>query len=167
MKYDSKRRLMNAIEDEHQALVALVDAIPASRLCEKGVWGDGWTVNDLLAHLTEWEQMFLRWYREGQRGLRPVLPAPGFKWRETPALNREIWRKHRKKSSAQVRKAFDASYAEILLVVKAMSPRSLLTAGAHAWTGKSSLATYVGANTSSHYRTAAKFIRRWHRGSLR
>jgi hypothetical protein len=111
--------------------------------------------------------MFLRWYREGRKGSRPVLPAPGFKWSETPALNREIWRKHHRKSSAQVREAFDASYAEILLVAKSISPRSLLAPGGHAWTGKSPLATYLGANTSSHYRTAAKIIRRWTRASSR
>ena len=96
-----------------------------------------------------------------------MLPAPGFKWSETPALNREVWRKHRRKASAQVREAFDASYAEVLLEANAIRPKSLLTPGEHAWTGKSPLATYLGANTSSHYRTAAKIIRRWNRGSSR
>jgi len=103
LKYASKRELVRAIEDEHRSLVLLLDSIPTSRHRDEGNWGDGWTINDLLAHLTEWEQMFLRWFREGQAGKRPTLPAPGFKWSETPALNCAIWPKHHGRPTKAIR----------------------------------------------------------------
>jgi len=163
MRFASKPALLEQIEHEHRAFVELVQSIPRARYREPGVWGDGWTVHDLLAHLTEWEQMFLRWYREGRRGRTPAMPAPGYKWGQTPALNRAIWRKHHRESVATVLSRFDASYREILSLARRLSPEDLLVPGRFAWTGKLPLSAYLGPNTCSHYRTAGKFLKRWQR----
>ncbi len=106
------------------------------------MWGDGWTIRDLLAHLTEWEQMFLTWYRTGCEGASPVLPAPGFKWNETPRLNRAIWRKHRHKSVSRVRNDFERRTAKSG-ARRAVSEDELLVPGCFAWTGEHPLATYL------------------------
>jgi hypothetical protein len=167
MRFSSKRELLERIEREHQALVSLVESIPRGRYRERGVWGDGWTVNDLLAHLTEWEQMFLAWYRAGRGGGKPEMPAPGYGWRQTPALNQAIWRKHRRDSADRVRSRFDASYREILSLARRLTEAQLLEPGAYAWTGKVPLSAYLAPNTSSHYRTATKILKRWLRGVTR
>jgi hypothetical protein len=161
MRYASKRELVERIEKEHEALVALVRSIPRSRYREEGVWGDGWTILDLLAHLTEWEQMFLGWYREGLKNGSPDLPATGFKWNQTPALNQAIWRKHRRKSARRVVEEFEASYDEISTLVQRLSSEELLAPGHFAWTGKYPLTTYLGPNTCSHYSFATKVLKRW------
>ena len=162
-KYESRDALLTAIDREHEAFVERVDAIPAAEQREEGAWGDGWRVQDLLAHLTEWEQMFLTWYRAGVEGEVPALPAPGFKWNETPRLNRAIYDKHRRKSAKRVRTEFDASFAEIREVATSLTEEELFTPGHYAWTGKNTVVTYIGANTASHYRTAAKILKRWQR----
>jgi hypothetical protein len=161
MRFRSKHQLIDAIEHEHRTLTELVRSIPTSRYREPGVWGDQWTIKDLLAHLTEWEQMFLTWYRDGCDGVAPVLPAPGFKWNETPKLNRAIRRKHLHKSVGLVRREFQSSSREIRALVERLSEDELLVPGCFAWTGKHPLATYLGPNTCSHYRFAAKVVRRW------
>lgn len=167
MGFSSKRELVERIEREHRALVSLVESIPRGRYRERGVWGDGWTVNDLLAHLTEWEQMFLTWYRAGRADGKPDMPAPGYTWRQTPALNQAIWRKHRRESAARVRSRFDASYREILSLARRLAEGDLLEPGKFGWTGKLPLAGYLAPNTSSHYRTATKILKRWLRGVTR
>lgn len=164
MRFASKAALLEQIEREHRAFVELLQSIPRARYRERGVWGDGWTVHDLLAHLTEWEQMFLRWYREGRRGGSPALPAPGYKWGQTRALNRAIWRKHHRESVATVLTRFEASYREILSPTRPLSADDLPAAGRFAWTGKLPLSAYLGPNTCSHYRTASKILKRWLRG---
>jgi hypothetical protein len=127
--------------------------------------GDGWTVNDLVAHLAEWQRMFLGWYREGLEGVKPRIPAPGYKYREIPKLNRAIWAKYRTSAVAEVQKDFESSYREILDLVDKLPPASLLKPGKFAWTGQNPLTTYLGANTASHYRFATKVLRRWLRDS--
>ena len=161
MRYQSKQALINDIQTQHALLCARLRDIPKSRWREPGVWGDGWTLTDLVAHLAEWQFMFLTWYEDGLRGTTPKMPAEGYKWNETPKLNRAIWAKHRFQSSAAVRAAFDDGFDRILEIVEALSPEHLLLPGQFSWTGKNSLATYLTPNTASHYRFALKVIKRW------
>lgn len=167
VRYTTKRQLVSDIEREHDRFVALLESVPPSRRREPGVWGDGWTVNDLVAHLMEWHRMFLRWYREGLAGGRPAMPVPGFKWSETPALNRDIQRTHRRAAAATLRDGFERSYQEILALARELPPDALLKPGRFAWTGSHPLTTYLGANTSSHYRFACAVLHRWLRGKRR
>lgn len=161
MRFSSKQELIERIEKEHRAFVEIASSVPRMRYREEGVWGDCWTLKDLLAHLTEWEQMFLGWYREGHDGGNPVLPAPGFKWNQTRELNQAIWRKHRGKSLKKVLAEFEGSYEEILSVAGELSRQELFTPGYFAWTKQTLLATYLAANSSSHYHTATKYVKRW------
>jgi hypothetical protein len=167
MKFSSKQELLDNIEKEHVAFLSLLTRIPKYRYRDKGVWGDDWTVKDLLAHLTEWEQMFLRWHREGREGKKPAVPAQGFKWNQTPLLNQAIWRKHRRKALDKVIEDFHASYREIYGVADSLSEEALFSPGYYSWTGENTLTTYLAANTFSHYRTASKILRRWLRSQNR
>jgi hypothetical protein len=164
MKYGSKESLLQDIRAEHDALSARLREIPQERWREAGVWGDAWTPADLVAHLAEWQRMFLTWYEDGARGIVPEMPAPGYKWNETPRLNRAIWEKHRLRSVAAVRKDFESGYRRITRLVEGLSPEQVLEAGRFSWTGKHPLATYIGPNTASHYRFAIKVLKRWLRG---
>ncbi|MFM8593733.1 MAG: ClbS/DfsB family four-helix bundle protein [Chloroflexota bacterium] len=161
MKYQSKESLLDDIRSEHDRLCARLAEIPKARWREPGVWGDGWTLLDLVAHLAEWQRMFLRWHEEGLKGVTPQMPAPGYKWSEIPRLNRAIWEKHRSRSHGAVQTDFDSGYGRIVQIAEALSPEQLLESGQFEWTGRNSLATYVGPNTASHYRFALKVIKRW------
>jgi len=161
MRYKSKQALLADLKTEHDALCARLCEIPTAQYREPGVWGDGWTLCDLVAHLAEWQFMFLSWYADGLRGATPDLPAPGYKWNETPRLNRSIWLKHRMRSPAAVRADFDAGYNRILDLVTTLSAEKLLAPGQFEWTGKHPLAAYLGPNSASHYRFASRVIKRW------
>lgn len=161
MRFKSKHELVESVEHEHRAFVELLRSLPTSRYRDAGVWGDGWTICDLLAHLTEWEQMFLRWYQAGENGERPIMPAPGYKWNETPRLNQAIVRKHRRKPIDSVLDEFETSYREIFSLTQQLSEDELLVPGHFAWTGKNPLTTYLAPNTCSHYRFASKVLKRW------
>jgi len=108
MRYKSKQALLDDIRTEHDFLCARLAEIPKARWHELGVWGDGWTLSDLVAHLAEWQHMFLGWYEDGLRGASPQMPAPGYKWSEMPRLNRAIWERHRLRSPAAILADFDS-----------------------------------------------------------
>lgn len=167
MRYESKDALIQDIRTEHDSLCARLREIPKGRWREQGVWGDGWALCDLVAHLAEWQRLFLTWYEVGLQGAKPEMPAPGYKWSETPRLNLSIWEKHRSRSPAEVMKDFEAGYARILQLVEDLPSHRLLAPGAFEWTGSNPLTTYLGANTASHYRFATKVIKRWLRASAR
>jgi len=164
MRYKSKQALLEDIRTQYHLLCALLGEIPKVRWHESGVWGDGWTLSDLVAHLAEWQHLFLGWCEDGLRGATPQMPAPGYKWSETPRLNRAIWEKHRSRSEAAVQADFYSGYRRIVQLVETLSPEQLLESGHCEWTGKNSLTTYIGPNTASHYRFALKAIKRWLKG---
>lgn len=161
MRFESKDHLIEMMEREHAEFVRLADEIGESEFLTPGVWGDAWTILDLFAHLTEWEGMFLRWFEEGRDGGSPERPAPGYSWRETPALNRAIQRKHRGRALAALRREFDDSYDQVLRLALSLEEKDIFEPGRFPWTGRNALVTYLGANSASHYRTASKFLRRW------
>ncbi len=165
MRFASKAQLVADIEREHDRLLELLASVPPSRRRKTGAWGDGWSVTDLVAHLTEWHLMCLRWYREGRGGRRPALPAPGYKWNQLHELNTEIWLKHRGKPDAQVMREFGRSYRSVLNLVKRLPEAKLLMPGAFQWTGEHPLTSYVAPNTCSHYRFATRILKRWLRAS--
>jgi hypothetical protein len=166
MKYRSKDALIEDIVRARDDLGGLLDRISVDHRSDPGVWGDGWTVKDLVAHLAEWHALFLGWYREGLQGRKPEMPAPGFKWNQTPALNRAIQEKHRDRPYQEVWADFSNTHAEVLEIAVGLSERDLLDPGRFPWTGRNALVTYLGANTSSHYRFASKVLKRWlRRGS--
>ncbi|MFN2323278.1 MAG: ClbS/DfsB family four-helix bundle protein [Trueperaceae bacterium] len=156
----SKRDLLAAIEHERAKLDAALDVVAPERMLEPGVVGE-WSVKDVLAHLYEWEQMALGWYRAGLIGEVPELPAPGYTWRATPQLNRAIFEKHRDRPLDEVMVAFHASRREILGVIESLSDEDLFTSGRFAWTRKNALGAYFVSATSSHYLWARTRIARW------
>ena len=165
MRFASKEELIESIATEHRRFVELVRSIPRNFYLTADVWGDGWNIRDLLAHLTEWEQMFLSWYRVGLEGGQPEMPAKGYQWNQTPALNHAIWEMYCHKAVAEVLADFETSYREIFSLAQELSPEELLNPGHFTWTGKNPVTTYLGANTTSHYRTATKILKRWLRAN--
>ena len=155
----SKTELLAAIEKERGALEKVLAPLTPEQMVDPGVVGE-WSVKDVLAHLVEWEQMALGWYRAGLRGEVPAMPAPGFKWNQTPALNQMIYEKHRDRALEDVLQQSDSSFREIHGVIQALSNEELFTPGQHAWTKKLTLGAYMTSATSSHYLWAWREIRK-------
>jgi hypothetical protein len=161
VKYDSKEALVQDIEREYAALVTVLDGIPVPDYREAGVWGDGWTVNDLIAHLSAWHRLFLGWHRDGLAGRTPAMPAQGYRWNETPRLNHDIWRRHKDRPTDELRAELESTHGQALHLARELSEAQILEPGAFAWTGRNALVTYLGANTASHCRFAQKVLKRW------
>jgi hypothetical protein len=155
----SKDDLLAAIDKERGKLKTLLDSLSPDEMTAPGIVGE-WSVKDVLAHLIEWEQMCLGWYRAGLEGEIPALPAPGFKWNQTPELNQQIFEKHGDRALEYVLQQFEGSYREIHAVIQSLSNEELFTAGRYAWTKKNTLGTYMVSATSSHYLWAWKEIRK-------
>jgi hypothetical protein len=92
-------------------------------------------------------------------GTLPQLPAPGYKWSQTPELNEAIYQKHHARSLDAVRKGFEKSHAEIVSVIRELQNDALFGRNVFKWTGKNTLGAYFVSATSSHYLWARTEIR--------
>ncbi|MFN8492406.1 MAG: ClbS/DfsB family four-helix bundle protein [Caldilineaceae bacterium] len=160
----SKAQILTQMHNERQALLALLADVSPQEMQQPGVV-DAWSIKDVLAHLTAWEQLFLGWYQAGVRGETPETPAPGFTWgwKSLDLLNQQIYEQHRQISLEEVAATFHASYAQLAATVETMTEAELHTPGVYAWTRKGSLAASLGANSYNHYRWAANLVKQWRR----
>jgi hypothetical protein len=159
---ERKADVINRIEVEHRRLEKNLMSISEDNLQKPGVNGD-WSVKDVLAHLTDWEERFLGWYEAGLRGEVPETPAPGLSWSwgNLDILNRQVFEKHRHSSLEDVQTAFEKSYQRTLEVVRSIPAEDMIQPRRYAWTKNETLMAYIVANTCNHYRWAKTIIRRW------
>ena len=129
---------------------------------EQMVWPgsmDDWSVKDILAHLVDWEQRFICWYKTGLRGEAPQIPALEMSWRDLPAINQEGYLAHKDESLGSVLALSASSYKEMITLISNLSEEEIFTPNIFAWTGDSPLLAWIMANTSSHYCWAVVNIR--------
>lgn len=159
----NKEQLLSAMQSQHEALEKSLESLTPDQLTHTSRTTQ-WSIKDVLAHVMEWEQMCLGWYKAGLRGVVPPLPAEGYNWAQIPALNRAIYEKYHDRPLVEVVKQFRASYRQMLKTVQEISEEDLFTPGRHAWTKKNALAAYFIGATSSHYDWARKEVRKCLKG---
>jgi hypothetical protein len=155
----TKAELIAAIQAERQRLTAALDGLSDAELIRAGQNGD-LSVKDTLAHIAEWEQQCLGWYRAGLRGEIPERPNAD----DSEALdrfNRAIYEKHRDRTLADVRAWYESSYTEIRTAIEGMTEGEIFSTGRYEWTTAYPLLVFLRANTDEHYAEHAAEIARW------
>lgn len=152
-KPTTKEQMLEEIDQERNALEEFLRSLTPDELVRPNILGP-WSVKDVMAHLLEWEQMLLGWYKAGLRGKLPEKPAPGFKWNQLPELNQQIYEKYCDQSLQEVQRQFRASYRQIIKTLHGLPEEDLFTPKRFAWTEKHALLSFILPNTSSHYRWA-------------
>ncbi len=154
----TRKDLLIEMDKQYSALMALVDSLDAPA-CDRPVVGE-WAVKDVLAHLTAWQDLFMGWHESGLRGETPAMPASGYNWGQTPALNQAIYTAHCGESLAEARAAFEASHQRVRALVNALSNEDIFERGRFPWTRQNALSTYLIPATSSHYHWALTEMRK-------
>ena len=155
----SKDQLLEQARQNWEKLQAEVEHLTEDQMTEAGIVGD-WSVKDILAHLTEWQQMTLTWYRIGKAGETPITPSETYTWRQIPDLNRVIYEKHKDSPLDKVQANLLASHNETIKIIEQISNEELFTPKMYKWTKSTTLGSYLTSATSSHYDWAYKEIRK-------
>ena len=142
----TKAELIAAADSEFDRLWTAVDAVPISERERAGAC-DAWSVKDLLAHLHAWQEMALSWEKAGSAGENPPIPAEGYSFAETPALNEVIHQRTRDDAWDDVVARLHATHAGLLAVIEAYSEEDLFTKRRFAWTRSTSVGSYMVSAT--------------------
>lgn len=121
---------------------------------------DDWSVKDLLAVRAWWTENVIDWVEAGQRGERPITPAQGYRWKETPRLNADIVRKSQRESYRAIRGRLRKGFERVMSTIDSLDDHELLDVGAFDWAGKYPVSRWISINTARQYTTARTFIRR-------
>ncbi|OIQ22069.1 MAG: hypothetical protein BM557_01445 [Flavobacterium sp. MedPE-SWcel] len=117
-------------------------------------------IRDVLAHLHHWHIMMLDWYEVGMSGVKPEMPAKGYTWKTTPALNKWIWEEYQSKNLNEVKELLVDSFKKVQDLIVNHTNDELFEKKRYKWTGSTSLGAYLVSATSSHYDWALKLIKK-------
>lgn len=157
-KPTTKAQLLSEAEQERERLLALIRPLTAEQKT-RPILGE-WSVKDILAHLTAWNQMMLGWIETSQRGETPAVPAPGFNWGQMDALNQQIYERHRDRPLEEVEAEFLRVDEQARAKIDSFEETDLFRPGLYPWMNKNALVTYFHANMGGHYTWAQNQIRR-------
>ncbi len=158
----TKDELVMSIKHEHGRLDKLVASLDEARLTAPSL-DDGWSVKDLLAHITAWEQL-CAWTLAAERGERQAEPDLPIDPREVEQFNAATYDANRERPLADVLADARRSYEEVLATVGRLSDDDLRVPGTLPWTRGNSLERYVRDNADEHYREHVEQIETWIHG---
>ena len=154
-----KKTLLKQSAATFDELISFVDKMPdVERLFPQGTMNRN--VRDVLMHLHAWHQLFSNWYVVGMDGQKPMMPAEGYGWGDTPALNKAFWEASQAISLAEAKALLLDSYEALQTLIERHSEAELFTKKYYPWTGTTSLASYLISATSSHYEWALRLIKK-------
>jgi hypothetical protein len=156
----TKSRLLEEIQSEHQRLQKTLAMINEEMMFIPGVI-DEWTVKDILAHITVWEQRMVRWLGEAVSGDVPQMLPDGMTWDDLDEWNEQTYQKHRHRPVEDVLADYELSYPQALDAAKEVPEQVLMDADRFDWREGDPLWVMVAANTFWHYTEHEESIRAW------
>jgi hypothetical protein len=152
-----KSALIAACEKEFAKLadlIAEIDDEVAGR-----PYDDGISIKDVIGHRAYWIDLWLGWDQAGHGGQDVHMPAEGYKWSELKALNEAVRNRQRDLGWQDVRTLLRDRHNALMKRLSDMSEDALYGAAMAGGNGKWTAGRYAESAGSSHYRSAAKFVR--------
>lgn len=121
---------------------------------------DQQSIKDTIAHRAHWLGLFFVWYEGGLAGEEVQTPAPGYKWNQLKAYNAGVIEASRKQSWEEILSDFRSGHIKLLDFIKSGNDVLLYTPKLYPWMNTWTLGRWAEANGASHYRSAAKYVRK-------
>lgn len=158
----NKAELIAAIEKNYARLVADLASVPADLTNEKTLDGHAkgttMSVHDLVAYLTGWNELVLKWCRGKHAGKRVDFPETGYKWNELGRLAQKFYADYAALPFPELMRRFDQAKSAIITTIEAEDDTSLYGV---AWYEKWTMGRMIQFNTSSPYANARTRLRKW------
>jgi hypothetical protein len=152
----SKDELLARIHEARRTFWKEVGALSADQLGAPGVQGE-WSVKDIVAHITAWEQWLLDLLAQAARG-EDLSPRS---WTSLEQRNDDIYREWKDKPLSLVLAEFTRIGVELHQRVEALSEEELFTAGRFTGPGADGLWRLIAGDTFRHYPSHLRAIQTW------
>ena len=156
----TKRKLLGLIKSERKKLEDCLAQLSEEDKLIPGV-ENGWSVKDVMAHISAWEGKMRHWVEQIEAGVTPDRPLPGEPWPDLDLLNNQIYDENKGKPLSVVESEFKNSYQETLRLVSSMPEMDLIDPQRYDWTRDDPLYYLVGGNTFWHYEEHLVSIINW------
>lgn len=159
----TKDDLLTVTKRDYAKLDASLDGVRD----DQAVWRDHsvaeqerYSVRELIAHRAHWIGLYLSWYQDGLAGLDVKTPAPGYKWNQLKAYNAFVYATARDHDWRAVLDWFRRRHMDLLEHLEALDNHELYSKHLYPWMNDWTLGRWAEASGASHYRSAAKHVRK-------
>lgn len=152
-----KADLLSVTELEFTKLSKLLSSVSEDLALAKE---EDTSIKDTVAHRAHWIHLFLGWYGDGQAGKEVFFPAKGYKWNDLKRYNAELRRRQAQMTWQEALEALSAAHEALVHLMSRLDDAALyggpMKGANSAWT----TGRWAEAAGPSHYRSAAKYIRK-------
>lgn len=145
-----KRQLLDKLEQAWMALHQSYAGLSEAQMVQPGVTGN-WSVKDILAHVTTWEQEALKYLPLIMRGERP--PRYKDQYGGIDAFNAQMSAQKQKLSLSEVLRQLDDTHRRLVAAVQNVPEEQITT--------ETPFRRRLRLDTYSHYPIHTKAIREW------
>jgi len=121
---------------------------------------DDTSIKDIVGHRAHWIELFLGWYFDGQAGKKVYFPAEGYKWNELKSFNARLREKQQTLDWHQAHVLLQSNHARLVDFINNHSNEELYGGPMKGANNKWTPGRWAEAAGPSHYRSAAKYIRK-------
>lgn len=120
----SKATLLAKLDNEWSRLEELLAQLTPSEMEQPGVDHE-WSVKDILAHLTAWDQRGMGWIAAAAGGETPLIPEAGKTWDDADALNAATYQANLDRPVYEVLADFQQAHRCLVAQIEALSEDDL------------------------------------------
>jgi hypothetical protein len=155
----TKAQVLGRIWADHALLEAMIAPLSAVQMTQPPA--DGWSVKDVLAHITVWEGLLVEWLTAWAANTFPATAVPPTR-EAVDRLNATAYAAAQARPLPTVLTAFHRSFGRVLQAVDALPATvDLETPLAEAWAAGEPLGQLIAENTYEHYHEHMAAIGRW------
>ena len=160
-----KTILLENIQRKHNQLATLLATLDEDVLCTPTLDG-GWSIKDLMAHVSAWEQLCTEWL---EMYVQSEIPDPFSHMRDGSDANERIFRENQNRSLQEVQENFSRTYQTFLKQVQDLTQtiseedlnRPQVWLRQLPWLHGQSLFGLIADNSYEHYQNHGQQIRTW------
>ena len=151
----NRSQLLNRIDTAWEALKASYNGLSDSELLEPGVTGT-WSVRDIIAHVTSWEEEALTYLPRILEGGKP--PKYSITYGGIDAFNAQMTEEKRNLSLSEVLKQRDETHSRLIDFIQSVPEDQIAQ--------ETRFRRRLRLDTYSHYPKHAEAIRKWRERSV-
>lgn len=158
----NRQELLDAINKNYNKLQQELSGIPLDlaglKELEGHAKGTRMSINDLLAYLTGWAELILKWNRKRDRSESVDFPETGYKWNELGRLAQKFYQDFEGDDFDTLSRKLSEAVRQVTTLVESKTNDELYGEG---WYEKWTLGRMIQLNTASPYANARTRIRKW------
>ena len=154
-----KTSILNKMSISYAALEEILTSLDKTQYFTEGVI-PGWSIKDILAHITSWHHRLLMWLDAAVRNEEPTISGPD-NVEEMDALNAQFYQENKSLPLDEVLSDFRTTHQHIMDIVQAMPEEDLISPHRFAWSKGEPLWQVIAGDTYEHYQEHIEQIQEW------